>query len=79
MKTETIVLIVIGGAAIAAGAVYYAKQKQTANTPVNPLAAPTNGNTANRSAPADSTSSDVANYTKAAGDALSQVETFFGW
>lgn len=78
MKTETIVLIVIAGAAVAAAGVYYAKQKQAANAPVAPLAAPTNGNPSNRSAP-DSQSSDVANYVKAGGDALSQLETFFGW
>jgi hypothetical protein len=77
MKTETVVLIGIGVAAIAAGAIYYAKQKQ--QPAVNPLAAPTNGNQNSRSAPASSQSSDVANYTKAATDVLSQVEGYFGW
>jgi hypothetical protein len=78
MKTETVVLIGIGVAAIAAGAIYYAKHKQVA-APTNPLAAPTNGNANNRSAPDNSLSTDVANYTKAAGDGLSAIEGFFGW
>jgi threonine dehydratase len=77
MKTETVVLLAIGGAALAAGLIYYAKQKQPKQ--VNPLAAPTNGNPNNNSAPANSTSADVANYTKAAGDGLSAIEGFFGW
>lgn len=78
MKTETVVLIVVGIAAIGAGAVYYAKQKQKP-AQTNPLAAPTNGNPNNASAPGSSTSADVANYTKAAGDGLNAIEGFFGF
>lgn len=77
MKTETVVLLAIGGAAIAASLIYYAKQKQPKQ--VNPLAAPTNGNPNNNSAPVNSTSADVVNYVKAGGDALAQAEQFFGW
>lgn len=78
MKTETIVLIVIAGAAVAAAGVYYAKQKKAANAPVNQRQAPTNGNTANNSAPASAQTSDVATYVKAGEDLLSNVGSAFG-
>lgn len=76
MKTETVVLLAIGGAALAAGLVYYAKQKQKP-VQTNPLAAPTNGNPNNNSAP--STAQQVQAYVGAAKDGLSAVEGFFGW
>lgn len=79
MKTETVVLLAIGCAALVAGAVYYAKQKQQP-VAANPLQAPTNGNPNNNSAPADnSTAAQVKGYVAAGKDALSAVEGFFGW
>lgn len=75
MKTETIVLVVIAGAAVAAGAVYYAKQKQLANNPQ--IIAQNNGNPNSRSAPV-SQSQEIAGYVGIVKDVTAQVGDWTG-
>lgn len=78
MKTETIVLLGIAGVAVAAGAVYYAKQKKLANQQ-QPIAQG-NGNPNGRQVPAPTANNETAQILSAATNTLDKIgEWTGGW
>ena len=78
MKTETIVLLGIAGVAVAAGAVYYAKQKKLANQP-QPVSN-SNGNPNGRQVPQPTANNEAAQILSAATETIDKVgEWTGGW